>query len=77
MDNQIKERVICVICNMVPLDPVTLPCDCISCNVHLHDHSAINNKITCLKCNLEFQIPKEGFRSSHKAVKNIINNKLF
>ena len=73
----LKLEVACVMCNMVLNDPVTIPCGCHSCNEHLHDHFAIDNKIKCSKCNQVFEIPKEGFRVSYKTVKNIVNKDLY
>ena len=77
MNQKVKIEVICVICNLVLDDPITFSCDCLSCNVHLHDHFAEDNKITCPTCNQVFQIPKEGFRSSNKSIKNIVNIELY
>ena len=69
--NDVKEEVICVLCNLVLNDPITFPCDCLSCNEHLNDHFVIDNKISCPKCKQEFPTTKENFRTN-KLAKNIL-----
>ena len=75
--NEFKSEVGCVMCNMVLNDPITFPCDCLSCNEHLTDHFVKDNKIKCLKCNQEFSLANENFRTPHKSIKNIINKEFF
>ena len=75
MTNQYKAEFAYVICDMVAHDAITLPCECLSCNVHLSDHNVKNNKIKCLKCKKEFHVSnKEDFRVPHKILKRVLNN---
>ena len=71
MTNQCKAEFACAMCDMVAYDAIALPCDCLSCNVHLSDHHVKNNRITCPKCQKDFQMSnKDNFRVPHKIMKN-------
>ena len=48
--SSIKEDVACSHCEMVCEDPITFPCGCLLCSVHLSDHFAKDGKIKCQKC---------------------------
>ena len=63
----LKSTMICCICKRILKDPVTLPCHCVVCNEHLHDDSAKNGSIQCLKCDKDFDIPLEGFAPNQLA----------
>ena len=74
-ETTLKEMVMCVLCEMVLCEPITLPCDCHACNEHLFDDRfARNGQVTCPSCQTNHTIPKEGFRTANKVIKNIINN---
>ena len=77
MIKSLKPMVACVMCNLIIDDPIKFPCECLSCNVHLHDHFVKDNQITCPECNIAFQIPKEAFRVSNKRIKDILNKELY
>ena len=75
--NYLKEDLICVMCEIVLKDPINLPCECLCCNEHLRDHFVNKNKITCPKCNREFEVSKEKFPTAHQSLISIINKESF
>ena len=56
----LKENLICNICNKILDDPVFLQCHCYVCNEHM---SSKINTIKCLNCNEEFPKSKR-FKSN-------------
>ena len=55
----LKSELICNICQMILSDPVTLPCSSMICGEHLQDGANKHVRIRCLKCDTEFDVPKE------------------
>ena len=73
--NETKEHFICVMCDIVRNDPITLPCDCLSCKEHLRDHFVKNNEKTCPKCIQTFNVSnKDDFSAAHKSIKNFLES---
>ena len=74
----IKKQIACVLCKMIPINPVTLPCECYICNKHLSDHFVKTRKIRCPDCKEEFEVSNQiDFRVANKKVKNILNEELY
>ena len=66
MANEYKLEVACVVCNMILEDSITFPCDCFSCNEHLHDYFTKNNKINAQNAMKYFKSQKKAFASRIK-----------
>ena len=69
----LKSELICNICKLILKDPITLPCSSVICGEHLKDDTVKNGKITCLKCEAEFEMPKQGF-DANKMCSIILEN---
>lgn len=55
----------CSICSKILKHPVMLPCGCTICKNHENDERVIS----CLKCQIEHEIPLQGFPTNSMAVK--------
>ena len=71
----LKLELTCRICKLVLKDPVSFPCHCVVCGEHVHDGSVKNGIIKCLKCDEDFDVPENGFRSNDMAT-NILAKEL-
>ena len=58
----LKSDMICNICKLFLKNPITLPCFCVVCNEH-----SVGSTITCVTCDTDFDIPKNGFVSNKMA----------
>jgi hypothetical protein len=65
-----KSEVTCSYCLKIYKDPIDLPCGDSICRQHL---SVKQNKITCNKCNGEFQLNDDAFRSNKNLKKQVEN----
>lgn len=63
--NMRKAFLMCKICGNFFVDPIYLPCHCISCKSHLFEMEKEHNIVKCTICEKSNQIPTEGYRE-HK-----------
>jgi hypothetical protein len=69
-----KSEVTCSYCLKIYKDPIDLPCGDSICRQHLSDRDVVKqNKITCNKCNGEFQLNDDAFRSNKNLKKQVEN----
>ena len=69
-----KSDLICNICKFILKDPVTLPCSHAVCVEHLRDSTVKNDSIQCLKCEKDFDVPRNGFEAN-LTLANLLANK--
>ncbi len=59
--------IICLNCSKIFKNSILLPCDDTICREHLTDKEVVKqNKIKCKKCNEEFRIKNNTFKSRRK-----------
>ena len=69
-----KSQVTCSYCSCIFKDPILLPCEDSICRVHLSERDVQKeNNIKCKKCNAEFQIKDNQFKSNED-LKNLIDS---
>jgi len=67
----------CSFCSKIVKDPILLPCDDSICREHLKERDVVKaSKIKCEKCNEEFQVNDDEFRSN-KTLKNLIESQSY
>ena len=71
----VKSELVCNICKLFLIDPISLPCYCVICNKHTYDENVSNGRITCNTCQREHEIPAHGFSTS-KMAKSILASDL-
>ncbi len=60
-----KSQLTCSYCSKIFKDPILLPCEDLICREHLSDRDIVKqNKIKCKKCNEEFQVKNNEFKSN-------------
>ena len=65
---------VCTICHLIVENPVSLPCQSVICSAHMYDNDNDNftiTSITCGTCNLEYQVPANGF-NPNEAIRSIV-----
>ena len=73
----LKSQLICSYCSRILKDPIDLPCDDSICREHLSERDIVKeNRIKCTKCNEQFQVKDNHFRS-HKTIKNLIESQSY
>ena len=73
----LKSQLTCSYCSRILKDPIDLPCEDSICRQHLSDRDVVKeNKIKCNKCNEEFAVKDNHFRS-HKTIKNLIESQSY
>ena len=74
---KLKSKLTCSFCSRIFKDPIELPCEDIICREHLSDRDVVKeNRIKCTKCNEEFQIKDNQFKST-KAFTNLIESQCY
>jgi hypothetical protein len=74
---KLKSELTCSYCSKIFKDPILLPCDDSICRGHLSERDVVKaNKIKCKKCNDEFQVNDDAFRSN-KTLRNLIENQSY
>ena len=72
--NNSKEKYACLVCKMIPISPISFPCDCgWACKAHLRDHFVTEGKIACTRCLQQFGVSNKFFFKVHIFK---VNNKL-
>ena len=71
----LKKEMICSLCKLILNNPISLPCYCVVCDIHLKDNLVKNGRITCLTCDEVFEIAKNDFKPN-KMIKSILNKEL-
>ena len=62
---KLKSQLTCLCCSKIYKDPILLPCDDSICREHLSEKNVVKeNKIICKKCNTEFEVKGNEFKSS-------------
>jgi hypothetical protein len=62
-----KSQVTCSFCSKIYKDPIVLPCGDSICREHLHERNVVkHNKIKCKKCNDEFGVKNNEFKSNNE-----------
>jgi DNA-directed RNA polymerase subunit M/transcription elongation factor TFIIS len=62
---KLKSELTCWYCSKIFKDPFDLPCGDSMCREHLTDRDVVKvNKIKCKKCNQEFQVKNNDFKSN-------------
>jgi hypothetical protein len=65
-----KSQLTCSYCSKIIKDPIDLPCDDSICREHLSERDVVKaNKIKCKKCNDEFEVKGNDFKSNDELVK--------
>jgi hypothetical protein len=65
-----KSQLTCSYCSIIFKDPILLPCDDSICREHLKDRDVVKqSKIKCKKCNEEFGVRNNQFKSSNELKK--------
>jgi hypothetical protein len=60
-----KSQLTCSYCSRILRDPIELPCEDNICRQHLTENAVIKqNKIKCNKCNNEFGVKDNEFKSN-------------
>ena len=77
MSLELKQALSCILCSLILMHPIKLPCECLCCHVHLRDHFTKDNKIKCVKCNVEHQISSERFPPANETILSKISQELF
>jgi hypothetical protein len=74
---KLKSHLTCSYCSRIFKDPIELPCDETICREHLSERDVVKeNRIKCTKCNEEFQIKDNQFKST-KAFTNLIESQSY
>jgi hypothetical protein len=61
----LKSQLTCSYCSKIVIDPILLSCDDSICREHLKERDVVKaNRIKCKKCNEEFQLNDDEFRSN-------------
>jgi hypothetical protein len=69
-----KSQLTCSYCSRIYKDPIVLPCKDSICREHLSERDVVKqNKIKCKKCNADFGVNKNEFKSN-ETLKNSIGN---
>ena len=72
-----KSQLTCSFCSKIYKDPIDLPCGDSICREHLSDKDVVKvNRIKCKKCNGEFGVKSNEFKSNED-VKNSIESKSY
>ena len=68
-----RSDLLCMICDKILNKPVTLPCSCTMCQIHVNEFCKKHKKISiaCQSCTKEIYIPEQGFEIN-KIIKNLI-----
>ena len=62
-----KSQVACSYCSKIYKDPIDLPCGDSICLEHLSEKDVLKvNKIKCKKCNKEFGVKNNAFKSNNE-----------
>ena len=62
---KLKSQLTCSYCSKIFNDPIDLPCDESICREHLSERDVRKvNKIKCKKCNEEYQVKDNEFKSN-------------
>ena len=60
-----KSQLTCSYCSRIFKDPILLPCNDSICREHLNERDVVKqNKIKCTKCNEEFGVKNNDFKSN-------------
>jgi hypothetical protein len=74
MLKSLKSQFTCSFCSKIFKDPILLPCEDLICREHLSDRDIVKqNKIKCKKCNEEFQVKNNEFKSN-EAISKLIDS---
>jgi transposase-like protein len=74
MLKSVKSQLTCSYCSKIFKDPILLPCEDSICREHLSDRDIVKqNKIKCKKCNEEFQVKNNEFKSN-EAISKLIDS---
>ena len=66
----LKAQVTCWYCSKIFKNPIQFPCDDTICREHLSANDVVEqNKIKCKKCNEEFGVENNEFKSNEAIVK--------
>ena len=72
--NPWKSHLTCSYCSQILKDPIYLPCNHSICRGHLSERDVVKeNRIKCKKCNGEFQIKDNQFKSN-EAISKLIES---
>ena len=67
-----KSHLTCSYCSKIFKDPIQLPCDDLICREHLSERDVVKqNRIICKKCNEEFCVKGNEFKSNETFTKLI------
>ncbi len=73
MLKSVKSQLICSYCSRIFKDPILLPCEDSICRQHLKERDVVKqNKIKCKKCNEEFEVKNNQFKSN-EAISKLID----
>jgi hypothetical protein len=73
----LKYQLTCSYCSKIFKDPIELPCEDNICREHLLENVVVKeNRIKCKKCNEQFQVKDNQFKST-KAFTNLIESQSF
>jgi len=68
----LKSQSTCSYCSRIFRDPIILPCDDSICREHISEKDVVkSNKIKCKKCNEEFQVRDNAFKSNEALMNSI------
>jgi len=74
---KLRSKLTCSYCSKIFRDPIFLPCDDSICLEHLSEREVLKaNEIKCNKCNEEFQVKNNDFKSN-TYLKNSIENQSY
>ena len=72
-----KSQLSCSFCSRIFKDPILLPCDDSICRDHLKEKDVVKvNRIKCNKCNGEFQVKNNAFKSN-EALKTLVESQSY
>ena len=71
--NRLKSSLTCSKCLKLFKNPIELPCNHSVCNEHLSE----NNIIKCDKCNKDFQVKDNDFKSTDLFLNKLISEQLY
>jgi hypothetical protein len=72
-----KSQLTCSYCSRIFQDPIDLPCDDSICRGHLKERDVVKEKrIKCKKCNEEFEVRDNHFKSN-EALKKLIESQSY
>jgi hypothetical protein len=73
-----KSQVTCSYCSKIYKDPIVLPCGDSICREHLSDKDVLKvNRIKCKKCNEEFGVKNNEFKSNEDLRKLVEDQSYF